>query len=316
MAVNKIITSHAGTKGAMRNCIEYALRDTKVQDGYVAVTGPYQYDEITWDKVNRAFNEEKEIWNKTGGRDYLHSIISFHKDENITHEQALQFGKDIAENDPFYKDFQTLIAVHQDRDHVHIHFVSNSVSYVDGHKEHHTANETRALMQRTNEKCEREGYTVCKEGLHFDGSEIEEGEVTSFNKDLYNLLNDEAKNSFVAECGLATLAAIENSNSREEFISNMNQMGWSVYWEDKRTHITFSNSDGKKVRDTALQKNFHIKCDKETLNHEFERKTGEIQIDEFRRELDSTIARTGIDSKASDCNQRIGRETRTISIRH
>ena len=150
MAVNKICTSHAGTQGAMKNCISYVLRDAKVHDGYCAITGPYPYDEINLNNVYRAFVDEKKIWGKTGGREYMHSIISFHKDEKITYAQALQFGKDLAENDTFYKDFQTLIAVHQDTEHIHIHFVTNSVSFIDGHKEHHSQKDTLSFMNRTN----------------------------------------------------------------------------------------------------------------------------------------------------------------------
>lgn len=316
MAINKVLTSRAGTKGAMRNCIEYALRDEKVKDGYVDITGPYPYQEINWDNVNRAFEEEKELWGKTGGREYMHSIISFHKDENITPEQALQFGKDIAENDPFYRDFQTLIAIHQDRDHTHIHFVSNSVSFVDGHKEHHSALETKALMQRTNEKCEQEGYTVCVEGYHFDGTEMEEGDVTSFHKDLYNLLNNESKGSYIADCGLAVLESMEIATSKDEFIDAMEESGWKVTWEENRKHITFQNAEGKKVRDSALEKQFKITCNKESLVHEFERKANEQTVAGYNRELAATIERTGIDSKAIRCDQGAGREANSFTIRH
>ena len=34
--------------------------------------------------------------------------------------------------------FQTLVAVHKDKDHIHCHLVTNSVSYEDGRKLHNT----------------------------------------------------------------------------------------------------------------------------------------------------------------------------------
>ena len=33
--------------------------------------------------------DEKEIWDKPGGRMYVHSVISFHQKEKITPEEAL-----------------------------------------------------------------------------------------------------------------------------------------------------------------------------------------------------------------------------------
>ena len=44
MAINKTINKSTKTHGAMRNCIEYVLKDQKITDGYVYVTGPYNYD--------------------------------------------------------------------------------------------------------------------------------------------------------------------------------------------------------------------------------------------------------------------------------
>ena len=57
------------------------------------VTGPYCHDEINYDLVYRTFLEEKKMWDKDSGRMYAHNIISWHKDEQITPEQALEFGK-------------------------------------------------------------------------------------------------------------------------------------------------------------------------------------------------------------------------------
>lgn len=39
--------------------------------------------------------EEKKMWNKDTGRMYAHNIISWHKDEQITPEQAFEFGKSL-----------------------------------------------------------------------------------------------------------------------------------------------------------------------------------------------------------------------------
>ena len=88
MAVNKTINKRTNTHGAMRNCIEYVLRQDKTGELLTYVTGPYCHDEINYDLVYRTFLEEKKMWNKDSGRMYAHNIISWHKDEQIILEQA------------------------------------------------------------------------------------------------------------------------------------------------------------------------------------------------------------------------------------
>ena len=171
MAINKTINKRTNTHGAMRNCIEYVLRQDKTNELFTCVTGPYCHDEINYDLVYRTFLEEKKMWDKDSGRMYAHNIISWHKDEQITPEQALEFGQ--------------------------------------------------------------------------------------------------VKDSFVADCAMSVLKALENCISKEKFIEKMKQFGWNVNWTEKRKHITFQNQDGKKVRDSNLSKTFHLDISKEGLENEF-----------------------------------------------
>ena len=185
MAVNKTINKRTNTHGAMRNCIEYVLRQDKTGKLLTYITGPYCHDEINYDLVYRTFLEEKKMWNKDTGRMYVHNIISWHKDEQITSEQALEFGKEFAEK--WFSGFQTLVAVHKDKEHIHCHLVTNSVSYEDGRKLHNTKKDLERMKQLTNQMCRERGLTVAEKGKHFDGSQIEKGEVIAWSKDKYNL---------------------------------------------------------------------------------------------------------------------------------
>ena len=267
MAVNKTINKRTNTHGAMRNCIEYVLRQDKTNELFTCVTGPYCHDEINYDLVYRTFLEEKKVWDKDSGRMYAHNIISWHKDEQITPEQALEFGKEFAEN--WFSGFQTLVAVHKDKDHIHCHLVTNSVSYEDGRKLHNTKKNLERMKQLTNQMCRERGLSVAEKGKHFDGSQIEKGEVIAWSKDKYNLFRQQVKDSFVADCAMAVLKALENCISKEKFIEKMKQFGWNVNWTEKRKHITFQNQEGKKVRDSNLFKTFHLDISKEGLENEF-----------------------------------------------
>ena len=280
MAVNKTINKRTNTHGAMRNCIEYVLRQDKTNELFTCVTGPYCHDEIDYELVYRTFLEEKKVWDKDSGRMYAHNIISWHKDEQITPEQALEFGKEFAEN--WFSGFQTLVAVHKDKDHIHCHLVTNSVSYEDGRKLHNARKDLERMKQLTNQMCRECGLTVAEKGKHFDGSQIEKGEVIAWSKDKYNLFRQQVKESFVADCAMAVLKALENCISKEKFIEKMKQFGWNVNWTEKRKHITFQNQDGKKVRDSNLSKTFHLDISKEDLENEFDRNYERVRAEAER----------------------------------
>lgn len=271
----------------MRNVIEYVLQDQKVKEGYVAITGPYAPEQINWDNVYNAFLEEKKLWNKDSGRMYAHNIISFHKDEDITPAQALEIGKEFVEK--FFPNNQSLIGVHQDKDHLHIHIVTNSISFIDGMKLHQTKRDLEKQKEFTNNICLERGLSLTEKGKHFDGTVIEEGQVTAWSKDKYNLFQHDDKKSFVADCAIAVMEAKEDCCSKQDFIERMYERGWSVTWTDNKKHITFQNENGDKVRDSNLSKTFSLDINKEALLYEFERQN-EIRLARAKAERDKQRA--------------------------
>ena len=288
MAINKVVNKSTKSHGAMRNVLEYVLRDEKIKQGYVEITGPYPGETINYDEVYQSWLAEKRLWDKDSGRMYTHNIISFHKDEQVAPEQVLEIGTKFAER--FFPYHQYVIGVHQDKDHLHCHIVTNSVSYVDGRKLHQTRRDLEQQKEFTNSLCLERGLTIAEKGHHFDGSVIEQGEITAWSKDKYNLLINDAKKSFVAECAISILEVVPQSTTREEFISGMEERGWSVRWEDSRKHIVFQNEDGKKVRDSNIEKTFAgMEVNKEALLNEFTRQN-ELRIAKLKADRDRELA--------------------------
>ncbi|MCR5602682.1 MAG: relaxase/mobilization nuclease domain-containing protein [Lachnospiraceae bacterium] len=319
MAINKVVNKSTKSHGAMRNVLEYVLRDEKVKEGYVFIEGPYDGDSINYDEVYQTWIREKQIWDKDSGRMYAHNIISFHKDEKITPEEVLEIGKAYAEK--FFPEHQYVISVHQDKDHLHCHIVVNSVSYIDGRKLHQTKKDLEKQKEFTNDLCRERGLSIAEKGHHFDGSLIEQGEITAWNKDKYNLLINNTKQSFVADCAIALMEAIPQSASREEFISGMKQRGWSVQWEEKRKHIAFQNENGNKVRDSNIEKTFAgMEVNKEALTHEFERQNehriserrSDTELSQYYDELESAIAGLDIAKTVRDNSEAGRRDTELV----
>jgi len=271
MATNKVITNHATTHSAMKSCIAYVLRSDKVKEGYVAMVGPYRYKDINVNNVVQTFIDEKQLWNKDSGRMYMHSIVSWHKDENITPQQALDFATELVENDVFYSKYQSLVGVHQDKDHIHAHIVTNTVSYIDGAKEHHTKKQLEAMMARSNGLCKMHGFTVTEKGRHFNGTVMDAYDVSSMKNNKYRVVGKSSTQSYLVECMTAVDAAKDIACSRDEFIALMQSDGWTTHWSDNRKYITFEDESGHKVRNVNLSKTFNINLDKEFLINEFKR---------------------------------------------
>lgn len=303
----------------MRNVLEYVLRDEKVKEGYVFIEGPYAGDSINYDEVYQTWIREKQLWDKDSGRMYAHNIISFHKDEKVTPEEVLEIGKAYAEK--FFPGYQYVICVHQDKDHLHCHIVVNSVSYIDGHKLHQTKKDLENQKEFTNDLCRDRGLSVAEKGRHFDGSLIEQGEITAWSKDKYNLLINNTKQSFVADCAIALMEVIPQSASRDEFISGMKVHGWTVQWEDKRKHIVFQNENGDKVRDSNIEKTFaRMEVNKEALTHEFERQNerriserrSDTELSQYYDDLESAVAGLDIAKTVRDNSETGRRDTELI----
>lgn len=319
MAINKVVNKSTKSHGAMRNVLEYVLRDQKIREGYVVIAGPYSGETVNYDDIYRAWLEEKQLWDKDSGRMYAHFIMSFHKDEQVTPAEVLDMCRSYA--DHFFSGHQYVIGVHQDKDHLHGHIVVNSVSYIDGHKLHQTKHDLEGQKNFTNNLCRERGLTVAEKGRHFDGSLIEQGEISAWSKDKYNLLINTAKKSYVADCAIALMDVIPGCTGREEFISGMKKRGWSVRWEDKHKHIVFQNESGDKVRDSNIEKTFAgMKVNKEALTDEFTRQnelrlSGQGADAELRQYYDELMsASVGSDNaKAGGNNTDAGsRDTDTL----
>lgn len=233
-------------------------------------------------------------------------MISFHKDEKITLQEALEFGKEFAEK--WFEGFQTLVAVHKDREHIHIHFVTNTVSFQDGYKLHTTKQDMEKMKQLTNQMCREKGLSVAVKGKNFYGESLEEGTVSSWSKDEYNLLKNDTKDSFLASCAIAYLEVISDCRSKEDFICKMEIKGW----KDSRKNITFINEQGQKVRDKKLSDTFHMNVSKEAILDECERQNGssepekvDPEFEQYYREVEAALGRsTGGDSESQKREQK------------
>lgn len=282
MAVIKAVSSKAG----INTVLDYVMQEEKTEQKLLSGLN------CVPDTVKDEMRVTKLLWDKDGGRTYKHFVQSFAPGEKIDPAQAHQIACQLAASRPEWQDFEVLIATHEDKEHIHTHFVVNSVSYVDGHKLQQSKAELQAMKDYSDQLCAKYGLHITEKGKTFDGQEREE--TAAFSKDTYQLLKKAEQGevkSYVQDIALAILDCREKATSRTDFVQRMNERGYGVDWQDSHKYITFTDlkrqEQGEKqckIRNNKLEKYYNMNFGKESLEHEFEGNARSQQTEQRARE--------------------------------
>lgn len=292
MAVIKVVSS----KASIGKAVNYVSKDEKTKDGESErklVSGKDCSPSTAIDEMMAT----KEQWNKTGGRQYKHYIQSFDPDENLMPSKAHNIGKEWAEKN--FKGHEVVIATHVDKGHVHNHFIVNTVNFENGKKFQQSKKDLENLKKHSDKICEREGLKVITEPSK---------SITSFDQKKYKAIEkgfSGKEKSYLVETAKDVSQSLKTATSRETFVKNMENKGYKVNWTDKRKHITFTNSDGKSVRNTNLEKTFkEQKFSKEGMENEIQRNRGKgntvtPRTDGNAQNIDWTAVRNNVQSEGN-----------------
>jgi len=101
----------------------------------------------------------KSLYDKKGGRVAFHGYQSFamgEVDAKTAHEIGIRLAKKL-----WGGEFQVIVATHVDKtNHLHNHFVLNSVSFMDGHRFHNSKEDYRAMRNASDILCREYGLSV------------------------------------------------------------------------------------------------------------------------------------------------------------
>ena len=115
----------------------------------------------------------KNRWPERGNRLLFHGYQSFPPGE-VTPDQAHRISVQLAKD--LWKDrFEIVVATHLDREHIHSHFVINSVSFLDGRK-FDWDKEYPRMRQRSDELCRAEGLSVVQTDKYLE-RKLHRGEI-------------------------------------------------------------------------------------------------------------------------------------------
>ena len=232
MAVIEFINGSNNTYSAMKRVINYIQNPVKTEPHLV---GGHNCD------INNAYNQfvlTKRNYNKETGRQYIHFTQSFAPYDKVTPEDVKAIADELVQMQ-FFKGFEIAYSVHTDRPHLHTHFVVNSVNADTGLKWKQSAEQLQMLKDYSDDLCRKRGLIITH-GIK--GNHKNRGEYRSQDKG----------SSWKYELFIAVKKVKWCSKCKEDFIKNMERLGYIVDWRDERKYITFTTPENKKCRNRKL----------------------------------------------------------------
>ena len=190
--------------------------------------------------------KESPVW-------FYHYVQSFAPSERVTGELAHEIAKLFAAK--VWPESEVLIATHIDREHIHSHFIVNSVCYGSGKMLRQGPGMLARLRTISDELCAAHGLSVLpRQETKMQGLGAREyRSATKGESWKFRLMNT------IDEC-------MKYAADRDAFISLMESEGYAVRWESGRKYITYTTPDGLKCRDNKLHEEKYCK---EVMEHEF-----------------------------------------------
>lgn len=298
MATVTYIRESKQSISAMKGVIDYCCQDKKVYD---EISNQRLVIGINCDGENafKEFMATKKSYGKTDGMNFYQYVQSFSPEENITPHQAHEIAIEFAEK--AWTGYEVLVATHCDAQHIHSHFVINSVSFENGKKLRQNPNTLNSLRALSDEICRHHNLSTL-EPYSKDGMKISTREYRTAVKGQswkFKLMNDIDK-------------AMNISGSKEDFINTMSIMGYSVTWTDDRKYITYQCPNKMKCRDIKLHNDKYLKGSMENeFRYRQEQYFGKPQAEEQQL---TYCDRTALRRNESNLNSFSSERGRTQSV--
>lgn len=201
------------------------------------------------------FMATKNLYRKADGTFFYQYVQSFSPEENVTPKEAHAIALELAEK--FFPDCEVLVATHIDTEHLHSHFVINSVMPDTGQKVHFTPKTLVQMREVSDQICAAHGLTLLKPYQQKRQTKgLKAGEYRAAVRG----------ESWKFQLITTVESVMKRVCSREEFIREMCKRGYEVRWEDSRKSIVYTTPGGMKCRDDKLHE---LKFRKENMEYEF-----------------------------------------------
>lgn len=177
----------------------------------------------------------KKAFNKLDKRQCVHFVVSF--DDVSDKDKAFEVGMRLAQY--YTNDYQVLMALHTNTEHLHLHHVINTVNITTGKKYRQNPKELDEFKKYANVVFNE--YNIKPiEKIEFSETEGEYHAKKRGEIPWKDIVRADIKN------------ALNGTTTKMDFIQKMHCIGYEVKWTAERKNITFITPQGKKVRDNKL----------------------------------------------------------------
>lgn len=132
----------------LKKAIPYIMNEKKTNGLHYSNSG------ITPEQITDTFFMTKKRFPTRGNRQAYHYKFSFSKDEKISPENAFSYIKEWVEG-YLGEDYDFVYSVHQDRDHLHMHLIFNSVRRTGGKYHYKKGDWNRIIKPLTNHLADK-----------------------------------------------------------------------------------------------------------------------------------------------------------------
>ena len=158
MAITKVMHMKASGKARMdihlKHAVNYILQPKKLGDANLA-GGINCLPDTAYEQMKST----KQMFGKAGGRQGYHLVLSLKPGEGtpeIMYDITIRFAEKA-----FGGEYETVVAVHTDRNHLHAHIIINSVNMVTGYKfQYHEGDWKYKFQPITNKLCDEYGLNI------------------------------------------------------------------------------------------------------------------------------------------------------------
>lgn len=237
------------TRGSCSERLNYITKEEKTEEKLIFAK------DCSEDDFKKDFQDTKEIWDKTDGRQYYHLVQSFEKEKNVTLKKAHEIGKKFIESNPKFKEYQVVMATHKDRDHIHNHLIINSVNLENGKKFEFNPKDCLKAKELSNEICKEFGLK------EIDLEKNKEKNLDKSKSERYSLaeknMEERGQETWKGELRDRLEENLIKSKDFEEFKKNLEKENITISRgaEQGKKSITFE-IDGKKCRGNKLDIRF------------------------------------------------------------
>lgn len=248
MAIVKTISPKIKTQIHLSEALAYIVKDDKASDCYYHNC----VNDYDIEAVAKEFQSTRIMLRQDKGIIASHICQSFSPEDKITPEIAHEIGKQMIER--CFPDYQVVLATHQDREHIHNHFIINSVNLIDGKMFYENKSTLRLVRKVSDELCYLHNLSVIEKENATKYSPLDQATLNAAKQGRswkFNLVKD-------------LDAALDSCKTKSEFVRFFESKNYEIKFTPQ--NITFRKTGNKKgIRADTLAKQFGRKYSKSSI---------------------------------------------------